>query len=145
MADDRHLDWQGCHNARDLGGLPTADGRATRWGAAVRADAPDQLSADGWAALEAHGIRTIVDLRNDDELRPDLVDRPPELTTLHLPLDAIDDREFWDHWELQPRRSTTRPSSSASPTGRRTWSPRSQTPSPAGCSFIASAVATAPD
>ena len=102
MTDDRHLEWQGCHNARDLGGLPTADGRETRWGAVVRADAPDQLSADGWAALEAHGIRTIVDLRNDDELRPDLVDRPPELTTLHLPLDGIDDREFWDHWERQP-------------------------------------------
>ena len=88
MTDDRHLDWQGCHNARDLGGLRTADGGETRWGAVVRADAPDQLSADGWAALEAHGIRTIVDLRNDDELRPDLVDRPPGLTTLHLPLDG---------------------------------------------------------
>jgi len=102
MTDTRHLEWQGCHNARDLGGLRTSDGGETRWGAVVRSDAPDQLSAAGWAELEAHGVRTIVDLRNDDEVRPDLVDRPPGLTTLHRPLDGIDDREFWDHWELQP-------------------------------------------
>jgi protein-tyrosine phosphatase len=102
MTDTRHLDWQGCHNARDLGGLPTADGRRTRWGAVVRSDAPDQLTAAGWAALEAHGIHTIVDLRNHDELRSDLVDRPDALTTLHLPLDGIEDREFWDEWDPQP-------------------------------------------
>ena len=102
MTDTRHLEWQGCHNARDLGGLRTADGRETRWGAVVRADAPDQLTAAGWAALEAHGIRTIVDLRNDDELRPDLVDRPDAVTTLHLPLDGVEDREFWDEWDPRP-------------------------------------------
>jgi protein-tyrosine phosphatase len=101
MTDDRHLDWQGADNARDLGGLRTSDGRETRRGAVVRADAPDQLTAAGWAAVEAHGIRTIVDLRNDDELRPDLAPRPGGLTTLHLPLDGIEDREFWDHWKLQ--------------------------------------------
>lgn len=38
-----HLDWDGCFNVRDLGGLPVAGGGATRWGAAVRADA---LAAD---------------------------------------------------------------------------------------------------
>jgi protein-tyrosine phosphatase len=101
MTETRHLDWDGLDNARDFGGLRTADGRRTRWAAVVRADAPDQLTAAGWAALEAHGIRTIVDLRNDDELRPDLVPRPDGLTTLHLPLDGIEDREFWDHWKLQ--------------------------------------------
>jgi protein-tyrosine phosphatase len=30
------LDWEGCYNVRDLGGLRTADGRETRWGAVVR-------------------------------------------------------------------------------------------------------------
>ena len=97
----RHLEWQGCNNARDLGGLRTSDGGETLWGAVVRRRA-DQLTAAGWAALEAHGIRTIVDLRNEDELRPDLVHRPDGLTTLHLPLDGVEDREFWDHWELRP-------------------------------------------
>ena len=71
---DRNLDWPGCLNARDLGGLPTADGRVTRWGAVVRSDNPAHLTPAGWAALHAHGIRTVVALRtegtNDDE--PDL-------------------------------------------------------------------------
>jgi protein tyrosine/serine phosphatase len=91
---DRHLDWEGCYNARDLGGIPTADGRETRWGAVVRSDCPDGLSAAGWAALRAHGIRTIVDLRDDAERGDD----PPGaagLTTVRVPLDDADDTEFW--------------------------------------------------
>ena len=96
--DGRHLDWDGCLNARDLGGLPAAGGHETRRAAIVRADAPDCLTADGWSAVQAHGIRTIVDLRNDDERTPDLALRPDGLTTLRLPLDGSEDREFWDRW-----------------------------------------------
>jgi protein tyrosine/serine phosphatase len=97
----RHLDWDGCFNVRDLGGLPAAGGRATRWGAVVRADAVDRLTGDGWAALEAHGVRTVIDLRNDDELGADLAPRPASVTTLHVPLDGVEDTEFWDHWQHQ--------------------------------------------
>src|SRR3954452_8347590 len=90
---DRHLQWDGCCNVRDLGGL----GRIRR-GALVRADALDRLTADGWAALEAHGVRTVIDLRNDDELGEDSTPRPSGLTTLHLPLDGVEDVEFWQDW-----------------------------------------------
>jgi hypothetical protein len=34
----RTLDWPGCVNARDLGGLPAEDGAVTRFGQVVRAD-----------------------------------------------------------------------------------------------------------
>jgi protein tyrosine/serine phosphatase len=98
---ERHLDWDGCFNVRDLGGLPAAAGRTTRWGAVVRADAVDRLTVDGWAALEAHGVRTVIDLRNADELAPDFAPRPAAITTLHVPLDGIEDTEFWDHWKEQ--------------------------------------------
>ena len=101
MVLERHLDWEGCFNVRDLGGLPAADGRRTRWGAVVRADAVDRLTATGWSALRAHGVRTVIDLRNDDELAPDVARRPGDVTTLHLPLDGIDDSEFWGHWKHQ--------------------------------------------
>ena len=92
----RDLDWDGCFNVRDLGGIETVDGASIRRGAAVRADSLHKLSADGWGALVRHGVRTVIDLRNEFECRPDVAPRPDEVTTLHLPLDGFDDREFWD-------------------------------------------------
>ncbi len=99
----RQLDWDGAFNVRDLGGLPAAGGHATRRGAVVRGDSPDRLSAAGWSALEAHGIRTIVDLRNDDEREVGV--RPRGIDTLHLPLDGEDAR-FWDRWATGPQFAT---------------------------------------
>jgi protein tyrosine/serine phosphatase len=94
----RHLDWEGCFNTRDLGGLPTLRG-PTRFGRIVRSDSLSTLTADGWAALEAYGIRTVVDLRNEDEIGPDAAPRPGSIETIHVPLDGSEDREFWDVWE----------------------------------------------
>jgi protein tyrosine/serine phosphatase len=105
-APERHLEWDGCFNVRDLGGLPTRDGRVTRRGAVVRADALDSLTAAGWAALVEHGVRTVVDLRNDDERGADAAPRPAGLTTLHAPLDASEAREFWDVWASGPQFGT---------------------------------------
>ena len=59
----RHLEWEPCWNVRDLGGLPTADGGTTRWGALVRADCLGKLTADGRRALYDYGVRTVIDLR----------------------------------------------------------------------------------
>ena len=106
VSGGRHLDWDGCFNVRDLGGMRTAGGRETRRGSIVRGDAPDRLTARGWAALESHGVRTIIDLRNDDERAPDLAPRPPGLTTLHLPLDGVEHSEFWDLWTGGPQFAT---------------------------------------
>lgn len=64
----RHLMWEGCLNARDLGGYPTVDGRETRWKAIVRSDDPGRLTEAGHAALVTYGVHTIVDLRLPDEL-----------------------------------------------------------------------------
>jgi protein tyrosine/serine phosphatase len=63
----------------------------------VRSDSLDELSARGWDAVVAHGIRTIIDLRNDDE-RPERLERPNAIETLHLPLDNIEDHAFWNQW-----------------------------------------------
>ena len=106
LTANRHLDWDGCANVRDLGGLRTRSGDEIRRGALVRADALDRLSARGWAALEAHGVRTVIDLRNDDELAAALAQRPSGLTTLHLPLDGVEDTEFWQDWHGRPEFGT---------------------------------------
>jgi protein-tyrosine phosphatase len=75
----------------------------TRRGALVRSDAVDRLSTDGWAALRAYGIRTIVDLRNEDERVPSA----GGIETVHIPLDGLDeDREFWSEWATGPQFGT---------------------------------------
>lgn len=102
----RHLDWDGCFNVRDLGGLVTADGRRSRWGAVVRGDSLGCLSARGWQQLEAHGVRTVIDLRNEDEWGEDAASRPPSIETIRTPLDETSDREFWDDWENGPQFGT---------------------------------------
>jgi protein-tyrosine phosphatase len=95
---DRHLDWDGCVNVRDLGGLPVADGRLTRRAAVARGDSANRLTAAGWSALQAHGVRTIVDLRDAAERQPDLAPRPAHLTTVELPLEDRTDTAFWQQW-----------------------------------------------
>jgi protein-tyrosine phosphatase len=103
---NRHLDWDGCFNARDLGGIPLAGGGSTRWGAVVRSDCVDGLSAAGWSALQAHGVRTVIDLRNEDERHRDRSRRPTGVETLHVALDAIDESDFWDDWMHGPQFAT---------------------------------------
>jgi hypothetical protein len=98
----RRLDWEACRNVRDLGGLPAAGGRVTRFGAVVRADSPDRLSPAGWGALRENGIRTVVDLRNEGEYGPA---HPVE--TVRLPLDGVDeDPAFWEQWATGPQFGT---------------------------------------
>lgn len=65
----RLLEWEGCVNARDLGGYPTRDGGETRWGAIIRSDNLAQLTESGQRALLDHGIKTILDLRMPNELK----------------------------------------------------------------------------
>ncbi|MFE6905242.1 tyrosine-protein phosphatase [Streptomyces erythrochromogenes] len=96
-ACDRDLLWQGSFNVRDLGGMRTAGGGETRRGAVVRSDSIDGLTADGWAALQAYGIRTIVDLRNEEEVQPSLP-KPEGIHVARVPLDALVGKEWWDEW-----------------------------------------------
>ena len=81
----------------------------TRRGALVRSEAPDALTPDGWRALREYGVRTIIDLREDDEL-PDPRDAAAHrdgIETIHIPLDRIaEDREFWDDWMHGPQFGT---------------------------------------
>lgn len=101
-----HLDWEGCFNVRDLGGLPAGDGRRTRWGAAVRGDSLGALTARGWEEARRHGVRTVIDLRNEDEIGADVAPRPESIETVRIPLDVTEDREFWDVWESGPQFAT---------------------------------------
>jgi protein-tyrosine phosphatase len=93
---ERDLEWEGCFNVRDLGGLPAGEGGTTRPGALVRSDAPGRLTGAGWAALRAYGIATIVDLR--DESERDGLPARAELATVHVPVLDLADEAFWADW-----------------------------------------------
>ncbi len=63
----------------------------------------DRLSPAGWEALRAYGVRTIVDLRNQDER----VSSAGGRETVHIPLDGLDeDPEFWSKWATGPQFGT---------------------------------------
>src|SRR3954447_2171982 len=101
VSAERHLDWDGCFNARDLGGLRGTLG-TTLWGAVVRSDKLDELSVEGWDAVREHGIRTVVDLRDPSEHRVhDVLDERPG--TVSTPVFDFDDRAFWDEWDWHQR------------------------------------------
>lgn len=89
----RELSWDGCVNVRDLGGLGQV-----RPGAVVRMEAPERLTEAGWAAAWAHGVRTVVDLRDAGERKPDRTPRPMAITTVQVPQDPVG-TPFYERWE----------------------------------------------
>jgi protein-tyrosine phosphatase len=89
----RDLAWEGTLNVRDLGGHSTEDGAETRYGSIVRADSIRRLTDAGWAAMLDYGVRTVIDLRGDHEMRDD----PPahvDVDVVHVPFMEANDREF---------------------------------------------------
>ena len=64
---ERRIVIPGAFNVRDLGGLPTTDGRTTRWGRFVRSDRLSDLPDEARGALLACGVRIVVDLRTTEE------------------------------------------------------------------------------
>jgi hypothetical protein len=108
----RAVTWEGFHNTRDLGGLPTGAGRATRRGAFFRAADLRFVTEAGWAQARESGVRTVIDLRNADEIRPTTdsptalagsaqfavaadVTTPAGIDRVEVPLDDIGDVGFW--------------------------------------------------
>jgi protein-tyrosine phosphatase len=67
MKTARVLSLAGSRNLRDLGGYPTRDGRATRYGMLLRSGALHELDDEGVTHLRDLGVRTICDLRAPDE------------------------------------------------------------------------------
>jgi protein-tyrosine phosphatase len=65
---DRRLSFELVFNVRDLGGLPTHDGRTTRIGQLFRADGVQRLAGADLARARALGLRTVIDLRTLGEI-----------------------------------------------------------------------------
>ena len=101
MTTNRILDWQGCNNVRDLGGLPASNGSKTRWGAIVRGDQPAKLTENGWTALYEHGIRTIISLRTygfDEKDHPIVVPPYRDIQVVSVEIEDITNKDFVEKW-----------------------------------------------
>jgi len=100
MDEARLVTLEGVHNFRDVGGYPTADGRAVRWGLIYRADGLGRLTANDIETLRPLGLRTVIDLRTDAELvqRGRFPHESYQVNFHHLPiLDAT-----WAHDQPTP-------------------------------------------
>ena len=65
----RYLPLDGTRNTRDVGGYPTIDGGVTRWRRFYRSDTLHRVSPASQAMLIEYGLRTVIDLRLNRELR----------------------------------------------------------------------------
>ena len=102
---NRHIEVEGGYNVRDLGGYPTIEGRLTRSRVLIRAGTLDKLTPHGQRQLADYGVKTIVDLRDEQEANeyPDLF--APSTTYLNLPFfgDTLSADETWyRHWTDSP-------------------------------------------
>ena len=91
---------EGLHNARDLGGLPRRGGGTTPSGVFVRSEQPDRVPDGGWTALRAHGVRTVLDLRQPGERADHRAAVPAGTADLHVDHDGLEHAAFWaGYWD----------------------------------------------
>ncbi|WP_406640901.1 tyrosine-protein phosphatase [Amycolatopsis sp. WGS_07] len=95
--ENRAVDWEGFFNTRDLGGLPTRSGGRTGAARFYRAASLRFVTETGWAQARESGVRTVVDLRNPVEISTYAATVPPGMTRLEVPLDDVEDTEFWQY------------------------------------------------
>ncbi|SMQ61600.1 tyrosine-protein phosphatase [Agreia sp. VKM Ac-1783] len=99
----RTIHINGLANVRDLGGLDREDGTMSPEGVFVRSERLDLVDTEGWTALTAYGVRTVIDLRRPDERTGQI---PASIKHVHVDLDGDDETEFWAEYERDGRWGT---------------------------------------
>jgi protein-tyrosine phosphatase len=70
LISNRHLYFKGVPNFRDIGGLPTQEGKKVRWGMIFRSDNLSRLKTKEFDKFKALHIATVYDLRIPAEIKP---------------------------------------------------------------------------
>ena len=88
IVSDRRIPLQGSNNFRDIGGIPTHDGRFVRWGQIYRSDRLSALTDEDLSYLESLGLRTVYDFRSPEEVEadPDLIPAGTEIEYINEPI-----------------------------------------------------------
>jgi len=71
IASERLIPMEGVLNFRDLGGIPTKDGRVVKWGKFYRSGKLSELSKRDLQYFSTLGIKTVADFRDDHEIKED--------------------------------------------------------------------------
>lgn len=91
------------HNCRDLGGYSCAKGEMIGYQRLYRSEAPDHLEDCEWDIIEKMGVRTIIDLRSEDEQKFAPYSAPHSIERISYPLqqyekpasaDPLDEKDF---------------------------------------------------
>lgn len=64
----KRLPLEDVKNARELGGVPTMDGKVTKWGKFLRTATLDDIKIDDIKTLKDYGVESIIDLRRAGEI-----------------------------------------------------------------------------
>ena len=82
----RLLPMDGAHNARELGGYKTTDGKYVKWGMLYRSDKLSDISDTDQVYLQNLGIKKIIDFRSKEEKEedPDII--PKGIDYIEMPI-----------------------------------------------------------
>ncbi|MEQ7129197.1 tyrosine-protein phosphatase [Actinopolymorpha sp. B11F2] len=85
------LTWPNCLNVRDLGGLPTSDGRRIGTGVLIRSDNLSRLTEAGVQAVRGASVSRIIDVRTSPECEGDPSPFASDPLYRNMPLYNADD------------------------------------------------------
>ena len=88
VVGERLLTMDGVMNFRDLGGYPTVDGGATRWGQVFRSARLNETSVADLERIERLGITKVFDLRTQAEVDNEPDRLPDSVEHVHLPMSS---------------------------------------------------------
>lgn len=85
----RNINVPGIQNFRDLGGITTARKTETRWGRVYRSAEIGELTYSAHKELKNMGIKTIIDLRSEGEVRQGAQFVDESFNVVHIPIGVI--------------------------------------------------------
>lgn len=83
----------GVQNFRDIGGYPSSKGRSVRWGKLYRSGQIESLSYSTLREFKNIGIKTIIDLRSDEEEKIKPLSKDQGIQVLHIPVGVVNTNE----------------------------------------------------
>ena len=88
IVSDKRIPLEGSNNFRDIGGIPTRDGRYVRWGQIYRSDRLSAITEDDQRYLASLGLRTVYDFRSESEVAeaPDILPEGTEIEYINEPI-----------------------------------------------------------